>query len=333
MLKYFLFVLIPTISLGLSVDKLDKLIEDRVQNTELDGDNVDFPPSLVDDLEETKEANTEDDNKEGIKETNEIVNKEIAASTSKLVDFVKQYFANQRTPTEKIWSFGNTNSNSWNFWKDFVAPHSSSMSSLNSLNNLKYLGHFGHFNNFDNGNWWNSNWNTNSKQDDGPSEEESMLTIYHKMTVDNHTREGITKVPSADLMPFMRTVWNSLSRDSHMALGIGAFLPFLGIILPFVIFATVIPLIFLIMISVFGMMSGILVLMPLMLTGLLGSENTFPLEKMIEEMFLDEFVGSDNVNKIFEAIEKVDTIETEDDEDENTSDSQEEQQIPRFLSF
>ena len=69
MLKYFLFVLIPTISLGLSVDKLDKLIEDRVQNTELDGDNVDFPPSLVDDLEETKEANTEEDNKEGIKET------------------------------------------------------------------------------------------------------------------------------------------------------------------------------------------------------------------------------------------------------------------------
>jgi len=87
------------------------------------------------------------------------------------------------------------------------------------------------------------------------------------------------------------------------------------------------------MISVFGMMSGILVLMPLMLTGLLGSENTFPLEKMIEEMFLDEFVGSDNVNKIFEAIEKVDAIETEDDEDGNTSDSQEEQQIPRFLSF
>ena len=85
------------------------------------------------------------------------------------------------------------------------------------------------------------------------------------------------------------------------------------------------------MILVFGMMSGILVLMPLMLTGLLGSENTFPLEKMIEEMFLDEFVGSDNVNKIFEAIEKVDTLETEDDE--NTSDSQEEQQIPRFLSF
>merc|ERR1712122_360953 len=165
------------------------------------------------------------------------------------------------------------------------------------------------------------NTNINSKQD-SPAEE-SMLTIYHKMTVDNHTREGVTKVPSSELMPFMRTVWNSLSRDSHMALGIGAFLPFLGIILPFVIFATVIPLIFLIMISVFGMMSGILVLMPLMLTGLLGSENTFPLEKMIEEMFLDEFVGSDNVNKIFEAIEKVDTIETEDNEDENTSDSQE----------
>merc|ERR1711923_241830 len=142
-----------------------------------------------------------------------------------------------------------------------------------------------------------------------------------------HTREGITKIPSADLMPFMRTVWNSLSRDSHMALGIGAFLPFLGIILPFVIFATVIPLIFLIMISVFGMMSGILVLMPLMLTGLLGSENTFPLEKMIEEMFLDEYVGSDNVNRTFKPIEKVDAIETEDDEDENTSDSQEEQQI------
>ena len=85
-------------------------------------------------------------------------------------------------------------------------------------------------------------------------------------------------------------------------------------------------------ILVFGMMSGILVLLPLMLTGLLGSENTFPIEKMIEEMFLEEFVGSENVNKIFEAIEKVDKESIVYDE-EDTTVGQEEDQVPRFLSF
>ena len=85
-------------------------------------------------------------------------------------------------------------------------------------------------------------------------------------------------------------------------------------------------------ILVFGMMSGILVLLPLMLTGLLGSENTFPIEKMIEEMFLEEFVGSENVNKIFEAIEKVDK-ENIVDYEEDTTVGQEEDQVPRFLSF
>ena len=85
-------------------------------------------------------------------------------------------------------------------------------------------------------------------------------------------------------------------------------------------------------ILVFGMMSGILVLLPLMLTGLLGSENPFPIEKMIEEMFLEEFVGSENVNKIFEAIEKVDKENIVYDE-EDTTVGQEEDQVPRFLSF
>ena len=74
MLKYFLFALIPALSLGLSVDKIDKLIEDRVQNTELDGDNVDFP-TLVDDLEEESEAASAEDKDDGINVTNEIVNK------------------------------------------------------------------------------------------------------------------------------------------------------------------------------------------------------------------------------------------------------------------
>ena len=86
-------------------------------------------------------------------------------------------------------------------------------------------------------------------------------------------------------------------------------------------------------ILVFGMMSGILVLLPLMLTGLLGSENTFPIEKMIEEMFLEEFVGSENVNKIFEAIEKVDKENIVYDEEDTTEGQEEEDQVPRFLSF
>merc|ERR1712227_1182814 len=141
MLKYFLFVLIPTLSLGLSVDKIDKLIEDRVQNTELD---------------------------DGINVANEIVNKEIAASTSKLVDFVQNYFAAQKKPTENIWSFGNTNNNTWSFWKNFVKPHLGDLSHMNNLKHLSHLSHLSHFSNFNNnGNWWNTNWNTNSNSKQG----------------------------------------------------------------------------------------------------------------------------------------------------------------------
>merc|ERR1711874_329750 len=149
--------------------------------------------------------------------------------------------------------------------------------------------------------------------------------------VDNKTREGVAKVPSSQVLPFMRTVWNSLSSDSHMALGFGALLPVLGLMLPVMIFATIIPIIVLVMVSVFGFMSGALVLLPLLLTGLIG-EGALPVDRMIEELFLQEFDGAATLeqflNTDFEEI--TDKLDIEDSTDKAVDKIEE---IPRYLRF
>ena len=162
---------------------------------------------------------------------------------------------------------------------------------------------------------------------DSPASPDSMITVYHKMTVDNETREGVAKVPSSQLMPIMRRVWDSLSSDSHMALGFGAFLPFLGLLLPLVIFAAIVPIILLVMVSMFGIMSGALVLLPLLLTGLLG-QGALPVDRMIEELFLSEFDGENFLDNYLEDFTQKHQIE---DSTDKVVDGIEE--IPRFISF
>ena len=108
-----------------------------------------------------------------------------------------------------------------------------------------------------------------------------------------------------------------------MALGIGSFLPMLGLMLPMALMAFIVPIILITMASIFGLMTASMALFPLMLSGVFGS-SALPVEKMIEEMFLEEFIGEDNINRIFETIEEAqekvdDTVtEKEIEEDELT---------------
>ena len=73
------------------------------------------------------------------------------------------------------------------------------------------------------------------------------------------------------------------------------------------------------MASIFGLMTASMALFPLMLSGVFGS-SALPVEKMIEEMFLEEFIGEDNINRIFstieEAQEKADIFVTDEEVEE-----------------
>ena len=105
-----------------------------------------------------------------------------------------------------------------------------------------------------------------------------------------------------------------------MALGIGSFLPMLGLMLPLALMAIIVPIILITMASIFGLMTASMALFPLMLSGVFGP-SALPVEKMIEEMFLEEFIGEDNINRIFETIE-----EAEEKADINTEQLEEEEE-------
>merc|ERR1711953_661485 len=316
-------------------DKLEKVLEDTIQNTELDGDIVDFPAwsSSGDDMAEK----TDEDSKEvkvGVQDKNE------KPGSVRITDLIEKYLTNHfNKPIEK-------NSNRWNFWKDFVLPHSSQKDiwsenfGLHTQFHSQPWGWGNHWSSLRDifqptppppqNNWWSKIFSSNSRID-SPDSSDSMFTIYHKLTVDNKTREGVAKVPSSQVLPFMRTVWNSLSSDSHMALGFGALLPVLGLMLPVMIFATIIPIIVLVMVSVFGFMSGALVLLPLLLTGLIG-EGALPVDRMIEELFLEEFDGAATLEQIFNTdFEEI--TEKLDNEDSTDKAVDKIEEIPRYLRF
>merc|ERR1711953_991295 len=316
-------------------DKLEKVLEDTIQNTELDGDIVDFPAwsSSGENIAEKTDEDSQEV-KDGVQDKNE------RPGSVRITDLIEKYLTNHfNKPLEK-------NSNRWNFWKDFVLPHSSQKDiwsenfGLHTQFHSQPWGFGNHFSSLRDlfqptppppqNNWWRQIFSSNSRID-SPDSSDSMFTIYHKLTVDNKTREGVAKVPSSQVLPFMRTVWNSLSSDSHMALGFGALLPFLGLLLPVMIFATIIPIIVLVMVSVFGFMSGALVLLPLLLTGLIG-EGALPVDRMIEELFLEEFDGAATLeqflNTDFEEI--TDKLDIEDSTDKAVDKIEE---IPRYLRF
>ena len=319
-------------------DKLEKVLEDTIQNTELDAEDiVDFPAwsSSGDDITEK----TGQDSQE-VKEEAQDKNEE--PGSIRLTDLIEKYLTNNlkfNKPIEK-------NNNRWNFWKDFVLPHASQKNIWNDNFGLHTQFHsqpwgFGnHWSSWRDifqpttpppqNNWWNKIFSPNSRID-SPDSGDSMITFYHKMTVNNKTREGVAKVPPSQVLPFLRTVWSSLSPSSHTALGFGALLPFLGLLLPVMMFAAFIPIIVLVMVSVFGFMSGSLVLLPLLLTGLIG-EGALPVDRMIEELFLQEFDGAAALEQILNTdLEEI--TEKLDNEDSTDKPVDEIEEIPRYLRF
>ena len=306
-------------------ENLDKVLDDTIQNTELDGDNlIDFPAWSDDSQSDNEDLHDQEETEE--------VKDNIDEGINKISDLVKNYLTQHFNKRKE------NNKNRWTFWKDFFPSHQK-----NSWNNNFWLHSQLHSQPLGGPwsslreiftpttpppphNWWTEMFSSNSRLD-SPASPDSMITVYHKMTVDNKTREGVAKVPSSQLMPIMRRVWDSLSSDSHMALGFGAFLPFLGLLLPLVIFAAIVPIILLVMVSMFGIMSGALVLLPLLLTGLLG-QGALPVDRMIEELFLSEFDGENFLDNYLEDLTQKHQIEDSTDKVVDGID-----EIPRFISF
>jgi len=338
MVRLIILLCVIQITIGLQIeaedhkDKLEKVLEDTIQNTELDGDIVDFPAwsSSGEDISEK----TDQDYQE-VKDEVEDKNGSI-----KITDLIKKYLTNNfNKPVKKP-------NNRWNFWKDFVLPHSSQKDiwsenfGLHTQFHSQPWGFGNHWSSLRDifqptppppqNNWWSKIFSQNSRVD-SPDSSDSMITFYHKTSVNNKTREGVTKVPSSQVLPLMRTVWNSLSSDSHMALGFGALLPFLGLLLPVMIFATIIPIVVLVMVSVFGFMSGALVLLPLLLTGLIG-DGALPVDRMIEELFLQDFDGAATLEQILntDLDEITEKLDIEDSTDKAVDEIEE---IPRYLRF
>ena len=366
----FLLLCVATIARGLEIEaedgqreKLEKVLEDTIANIELDGDNVDFPAWSSSESSPSEDI-PNNDNTVPIfeKEVNEVLEEGVdwLEDDMKITDFIQKYLAHQFNKPVN-------HHNRWNFWKDFVLPHATGITQQNSVwkNNLGGLHSHLHSEALKVRNQWQ--WSNHQPQNNwwkrlipsadslqqmvdrssvaSPDTADSMITIYHKMTVDNNTREGEVQVPYDKVMPFMRTVWNSLPSDSHMALGLGAFLPLLGLMMPVMVFSFfVLPIIVLVMVTVFGLMSGILVLMPLLLTGLLG-QGALPVDRILEELFLEDWTGpwtgmdflDEDLEKLREKYDKLDVTEdvstqtvpntdTEDEEIENET-------IPRYLGF
>merc|ERR1712048_1379807 len=114
-----LLVCIIQIVIGLQVeedqqDKLEKVLEDTIQNTELDADIVDFPAwsSSGEDISEKIDQDSQE-----VKE--EVQDKNEKPGSIRITDLIEKYLTNNfNKPIEK-------NNNRWDFWKDFVLPHSS----------------------------------------------------------------------------------------------------------------------------------------------------------------------------------------------------------------
>merc|ERR1712183_936852 len=117
MVRLIILLCVIQITIGLQIeaedhkDKLEKVLEDTIQNTELDGDIVDFPAwsSSGEDISEK----TDQDYQE-VKDEVEDKN-----GSTKITDLIKKYLTNNfNKPVKKT-------NNRWNFWNDFVLPHSS----------------------------------------------------------------------------------------------------------------------------------------------------------------------------------------------------------------
>jgi hypothetical protein len=109
-----------------------------------------------------------------------------------------------------------------------------------------------------------ANYDFNNYTEDNNS---SIITFFHKITTNNVTRQGVTKIPSSSMLPLIKTALGSLSGENAAILALGGLLPLLMLSLPFVVMSVVIPIFLVVGLTMFGVVTSSLFFLPLALFG------------------------------------------------------------------
>jgi len=131
----------------------------------------------------------------------------------------------------------------------------------------------------------------------------SMWTIFHKITTNNVTKEGVTKISSSSVLPLIKTALGSISEEHMSVLALGALLPMMMMVLPFAVMAVIVPIFLVIGITMFGVVTSSFFFMPLALFG-------FGLFAVTDNFFSDGTSNFDDFSSFesFPSVEKIDTI-------------------------
>jgi len=131
----------------------------------------------------------------------------------------------------------------------------------------------------------------------------SMFTIFHKITTNNVTKEGVTQISSSSVLPLIKTALGSISEEHMSVLALGAVLPLMMMVLPFAMMAVIVPIFLVIGITMFGVVTSAFFFMPLALFG-------FGLFAVTDNFFSDESSSFDEFSAFenFPSVEKIDTI-------------------------
>jgi len=135
----------------------------------------------------------------------------------------------------------------------------------------------------------------------------SIITFFHKVTTNNVTKEGVTKIPSTQVLPLIRTVLGSISEEHLTILGLGAVLPIMMMILPFAAMAVIVPIFLVIGIAMFGVVTSSFFFMPLALFGFglyAATDFDFFSEKTSSFDEFENFPNMEEIGAIGEKIEK-----------------------------
>jgi len=131
----------------------------------------------------------------------------------------------------------------------------------------------------------------------------SMWTIFHKITTNNVTKEGVTQISSSSVLPLIKTALSSISEEHMSVLALGAVLPMMMMVLPFAVMAVIVPIFLVIGITMFGVVTSSFFFMPLALFG-------FGLFAVTDNFFSDETSSFDDFSSFenFPSVEKIDII-------------------------
>jgi len=142
--------------------------------------------------------------------------------------------------------------------------------------------------------------------DEDTNTNSSIITIFHKITTNNGTKEGVTKIPSTSVLPLIKTALGSISEEHVLILLSGAILPLLMMVMPFAVMAVIIPIFLVVGLLMFGAVTSSFFFMPLALFGF-GVYAATDISGF--EIDLDE-IGNLS-EKVEEAIQKVEDIPDE----------------------